>query len=278
MDYQAFVFDLDGTLLSDDDQINEVNTIAIRSAIDDGYKIALASGRPHTLMQPYATSLGITEPLICCNGAYVYDPIKEQVIDSHPIEIDLLCLLLQDLDAKKVGFTIYSSRGVFSYAESNHLNYLREKASAVQADISIEVIADLTELLTQVGDVYKVLAFSDDKAQLCSLRDGLQQHLQADLSTPNKLDITSVQASKGRAVGIWLQQIAIPATQVVAFGDGDNDISMFDAVGEPVAMKNASPSLKRKANLIVTDNNGCGIGQYLRYITLENTRTYQPSY
>ncbi len=270
MRYQAFVLDLDGTLLGDNDQINEVNLNAVRSVIQNGYTVTLASGRPHALMQPYTELLGITESIICCNGAYLYDPLEDQVVMSRAFGPEQLLKLLSLLNQHQLDFTLYSSEGVFAQKSSKHLSELRQKAKSLNSDVPIEIIAEISELVGKVGDVYKLLVSSDDKSQLCELRDTLHSTLQVDLSSPNKLDITPKDVSKGNALNHWLEQRQIPAKSVVAFGDGDNDLSMFDVVGEPVAMENASPSLKNRANLIVTDNNGCGIGQYLRMIELES--------
>ncbi len=144
--------------------------------------------------------------------------------------------------------------------------------------MELQIIPTLTELIARSGDVYKVLVSSQDKESLNQLRDSLKTHFQADLSTPNKLDITSKAATKGHALQQWLNDQRISSHNTIAFGDGDNDASMFRLVGEPVAMANASPALKGMANLIVTNNNGCGIGQYLRLIVQEGQHTCQNTF
>ena len=164
---------------------------------------------------------------------------------------------------------------MFTQKASKHTEDLIKKAEVINADISIQVIPAISELLGQTGEVYKVLVSSSDKVALNQLRDALQIHCQADLSAPTKLDITSTSATKGHALTQWLKQQNISAQNTIAFGDGDNDAFMFRLVGEPVAMDNASPSLKGLANLIVTNNNGCGIGQYLRLTVQEGQKTYQ---
>jgi Cof subfamily protein (haloacid dehalogenase superfamily) len=278
MKYQAVMIDLDGTLLSDDEQICVTNKEAIYLAVKNGYQVSLASGRPHQLMMPYVDQLQLSLPIICCNGAYIYDPKTLRVQNQHPLGHESLTNLLSLLNDGHFDFTIYSSKGVFAQKESTHTNGLEKKAEAINAAMELQIIPTLTELIASSGDVYKILVSSQDKESLNQLRDSLQTHFQADLSTPNKLDITSKAATKGHALQQWLNDQNISSHNTIAFGDGDNDASMFRLVGEPVAMANASPALKGMANLIVTNNNGCGIGQYLRLIVQEGQHTCQNTF
>lgn len=278
MKYQAVIIDLDGTLLRDDEQICSNNKEAISLAVNSGYCVSLASGRPHQLMMPYVEKLGLSLPIICCNGAYLFDPVTQNIMNPQILGRDFLNDLVSLLNEGHFAFTLYSSRGVFAQKASQHTEDLVKKAQVINADISIQVVPAISELLEQAGDVYKVLVSSSDKVALNQLRDALQTHCQADLSAPTKLDITSTLATKGHALTQWLKQQNISAQNTIAFGDGDNDASMFRLVGEPVAMDNASPSLKGLANLIVTNNNGCGIGQYLRLTVQEGQKTYQHSF
>lgn len=276
--YQAIIIDLDGTLLNDQHQINANNIDAIKLALREGYQVTLASGRPHNLMLPYVNQLGVTAPIICCNGAYQYDPVKQRVNHSTIIETAQLTQLLDMLNLGQFYFTIYAQNGIYATQESAHFLGLKKQMEMNNAQGEIAIIKAVEELTAHCGDVYKVLVSSDDKIALCQLRDTLTNSLQADLSAPNKLDITGLGVNKGQATLCWLNQQNIAPKQTIAFGDGDNDAEMFRIVGEPVAMANASPALRGLANLIVTDNNGCGIGQYLRLVVSEGQHSCQHSF
>ncbi|USD43324.1 HAD family hydrolase [Vibrio sp. SCSIO 43135] len=278
MKYQAVIIDLDGTLLNDDEQISATNREAIHYALEHGYKVTLASGRPHELMMPYVEQLNLTLPIICCNGAYIYNPMTNEAMHRQLMTPQLVSELLRMLNDGQFDFTLYASNGVFVQQPSAHSKGLVRKAQQIDTALDIHVEADLAKLAQQLGEVYKVLVSSEDKQALCDLRDAIQPHCQADLSAPTKLDITALSATKGSALTQWLTSQQISPNHTIAFGDGDNDASMFRIVGEPVAMDSASPSLKGMANLIVTDNNGCGIGQYLRLVVREGLHTCQHSF
>jgi hypothetical protein len=283
MKYEAVIIDLDGTLLNDNDEICFTNSEAIQHALRHGYKVTLASGRPHDLMMPYVEQLQLTESIICCNGAYQYDPLKNEILMEHGLPQAATASLLNLLNEGHFDFTLYCKRGVFAQKVSKHIMSLKEKARKLDVALPINIVPSLSNLMAEAGSIYKVLVSSQDKVALCQLRDALETQFskdtfQADLSTPTKLDITSSFATKGNAAGKWLEQQNINSNNAIAFGDGDNDSSLFHLVGEPVAMANASPSLKGLANLIVTNNNGCGIGQYLRLVVEEGQHVYQPTF
>lgn len=283
MKYKAVIIDLDGTLLNDNEEICSINREGIQHALCHGYKVTLASGRPHELMMPYVEQLQLTESIICCNGAYQYDPLKNEISMEHVLPQDATVSLLNLLNEGHFDFTLYCKKGVFAQKMSKYIMKLEEKARKVGREIPMNIVPSLDNLITEARTIYKVLVSSEDKVALCQLRDALETQFskktfQADLSTPTKLDITSAFATKGNAAGKWLEQQNINSNHAIAFGDGDNDSSLFRLVGEPVAMANASPSLKGLANLIVTNNNGCGIGQYLRLIVEEGQRVYQPTF
>lgn len=269
MKYQAIIIDLDGTLLDDQNQIGSANQDSIELAQKHGFKVTLASGRPHQLMLGYAEQLNLTEPMICCNGAYLYTPKSKKVEKEHTFDIQLLSNLLTSLNDAQFDFTLYTRAGVFAQKESTHTRNLAAIARELRVSMPIHFHSVLSELLKHSGEVYKVLVSSPNKHALCEFRNSIQSLCHADLSTPTKLDLTALKVNKGLAVSAWLKAKNIPSNAAIAFGDGDNDASMFRCVGEPVAMANASPALKGLANLIVTDNNGCGIGQHLRFVVQE---------
>ncbi|WP_413112521.1 HAD family hydrolase [Thaumasiovibrio sp. DFM-14] len=278
MKYQAIIIDLDGTLLNDNNQICVNNIEAVQQALYEGYQVTLASGRPHQLMLPFAKQLGITAPMICCNGAYQYDVSSNSYQNVQSLSSTQLAQLLDTLILGQFDFTLYAHNGIYALKTSQHFAGLKCQMSQFDIDVQMAIMPSLAELQDVCGEVYKVLVSSSDKQALCQLRDSINNVLQADLSIPNKLDITCLGVNKGLSALTWLSQHNLSPNLTIAFGDGDNDISLFKAVGEPVAMANASPALRGLANLIITDNNSCGIGQYLRLIIREGQHAWQHSY
>lgn len=76
-------------------------------------------------------------------------------------------------------------------------------------------------------------------------------------------DINHPIASKGNGLKTLTQSLNMSMEDVIVFGDGDNDISMFKCAGVSVAMKNACSELKRIANMIADHHDEDGVASAL---------------
>ena len=78
------------------------------------------------------------------------------------------------------------------------------------------------------------------------------------------MDIIPKTGGKGAAIGKILECYHFAKEEAMAFGDGNNDMEMLQAVGKGIAMKNASPELKELADEICDDVANDGIYSYCR--------------
>ena len=69
--------------------------------------------------------------------------------------------------------------------------------------------------------------------------------------------------SKGNSLIEIANHYGINQKDIIAFGDAQNDISMFEIAETPVAMANADDIIKEMASYITLSNNENGIGYYL---------------
>ena len=77
-------------------------------------------------------------------------------------------------------------------------------------------------------------------------------------SQPYYLDVTHPFANKGAALSEIAKLIAVPLAEVVAIGDGANDVAMFERSGLSIAMGNTSPEVKRAADFVTESNSEDG--------------------
>lgn len=87
MIWRLIALDLDGTLLNSKKMISPASVSALQSAQQAGVKIILATGRSHSEALPYYQQLQLTEPMICCNGSYLYHPRQQQIL--RPLALDI---------------------------------------------------------------------------------------------------------------------------------------------------------------------------------------------
>ena len=79
----------------------------------------------------------------------------------------------------------------------------------------------------------------------------------------NFINITRAGVSKGKALNALLNHLNIAPEQVLAIGDGTNDISLLSTAGFSVAMQNAPEQLKELADYITSDVDSSGVAQAL---------------
>ena len=87
-------------------------------------------------------------------------------------------------------------------------------------------------------------------------------------SLPNNLEINAVGADKGGALLRLAELLGIRREETMAFGDGENDISMLRMAGFGVAMENAEEHIKAVADHITVTNNEAGVAVALRKFVL----------
>ncbi|HEU5393305.1 MAG TPA: HAD-IIB family hydrolase, partial [Candidatus Methylomirabilis sp.] len=87
-------------------------------------------------------------------------------------------------------------------------------------------------------------------------------------SEPTYLEVLPPGVNKGVGLAEVARQLAIPLEAVVAFGDNLNDLEMVEVAGLGVAVGNAHPDLKARADLVVGTNNEGGMAAVIREVIL----------
>ena len=130
-------------------------------------------------------------------------------------------------------------------------------------------LSDYDEVARSAGSVpCKLLAKDNDTAKIRKLRDALINILgnEAEVfsSYPNNIEIIPKNIDKGTALEAVSELLSIPLSDMITFGDWDNDIGMLRTAGMGVCMANGSEGAKRAANMITASNNDDGIDKALR--------------
>ncbi|AEB06745.1 Cof-like hydrolase [Coriobacterium glomerans PW2] len=232
---KAAFFDIDGTLVSlRTHRIPASAAVALEQMRARGISIIVASGRPRY-------QLGICsghgfDAFITLNGQLCYDAAgiyRAAPIDARDARVIVDHVLAGRYDA----IALQAQRG-FANRESASVRAMCRKVDfEYRAD-------DFGRALDE--PVYQFCAFVEPGAE----RDVLSgtHTLTHTRWTELFCDILPTCGGKAAGVAATLKRMGIDAKEAVAFGDGGNDIDMFDAVGTSVAMGNASDEVKRHAD------------------------------
>jgi Cof subfamily protein (haloacid dehalogenase superfamily) len=133
-----------------------------------------------------------------------------------------------------------------------------------------EIVGPLSQLAGSVA--FNKLIVMCDPADMPQLREKVSQHVDGSagivLSSPFLLEIIPLGTSKGAGLAWLLDHLGIPAEEVLALGDAENDVEMLRLAGIGVAMANAMPMVKAAADYIVSSNDQDGVAEALERFVL----------
>lgn len=265
--------DMDGTLLMSDHTISEENKAAILAAQDTGVKFHLATGRIYPAAKMYAKQLGITNPLVCCNGAIVVDPVNDATLAEFPLSNESLRELIRICREADVYFHFYNKNTIFAEKYERIIKYFSELSMSLPEDerIYTEVVPDSMEVLERGFPLYKLGIYysgtpEDDALveRLCAVPG-----VQGFKSLATMVDFMAVGVDKGKGIAEVTRMNGWEPEEVMAIGDNENDIGMIRYAGIGVAMDNAVDSLKDAADAVVACNMTHGVADAIGRFVLK---------
>ena len=245
-------FDIDGTLFKL--HTNEISTKTLETLQKlraNGIKICVATGRS-PMGLPKFKDIEF-DAYLTYNGSYCY--ADDTTIFSNSLRDEDVKQILFNADKMGKPVTI----ALKSEMSSNGLDKNLEHYMAVE-NLDLEVCEDFDEKVDE--EVYQVmLACCPEEYDTI-----LENVKAAKIATwwDKAVDIIPANGGKGMGIAAMLQYYDLDKSQALAFGDGNNDIEMLQAVGTGVAMGNASTDLKAVADVVCKDVAEDGIYWYCK--------------
>ncbi len=258
MRVRGLAIDLDGTLLGPDERVSERNQRAIARARAAGIHVIVATARWYHLAQRAAVRpLGLSGPVIACSGAEVR---------RLPEGTDLLDLRLPAEFCQEL-YAICDEQPCIAWCPVDD-----EVLMKIEGDVSEELATP------EIRRVAKLTGASSTPARMAlilgrRIRRRVVEELEPkwggrvrfvnSITTQGQdnLTLTATGADKGVALGVACRDLGISPSEVVAFGDADNDIELFAAAGASYAMGQASERVKAAASAVTASNADDGVGR-----------------
>ncbi len=275
MDIRLIALDLDGTLLTEDKRLSERNRKALEACIQKGIYMVPCTGRTFEGIPSVVRQVQGIQYAILTNGAQIQNAVTGEVIERRPLDWEKA---VQVIDKIK-GYTLMYD----TYAEG------RGKADKHFLDTLeyYEIRPEICELIRQTRDPLPSLRdylnenhpdldkmniyFKGyDRETKRKVREKLSeiQGIDVTSSMPNNLEINGEGASKGNAILLLAHHLGLSPAQTMAFGDGENDLSMMECAGIGVAMENGNPAVKEKADFIACSNETDGVAKVIEKLIL----------
>lgn len=265
MDIRLIATDMDDTLLNEEDQVSERTRRAIQAAQAAGVKVTLASGRMYCVAKKYADRLGIDIPLITYNGALVRAGDGTDLW-CQPIEEEVAFQVLALFRDKGWYLQSYIDDVVYVDRPTEESRYYERMNDLIARPIG-------AEFYTRAAGHLKLLAVSHNEPLLTEIREEVTRRFGDRLYIANSkscyLEMTNPAVNKGRALAILGRHLGIRPEQIMAVGDGTNDIEMLRVAGFGVAMGNAKPQVQAAADAVTATNREDGLAQAIEQYVLQ---------
>lgn len=244
--YRALALDLDGTLLDEDGRLAETTASLLRALSSRGLRIILASGRMTARVLPFAEQLGFPVDLVTYNGSEVManGPAGWTTLSSRSLSTTALEAVYALSRTHSVFLNIYSQgdlHGYHSHGDFTWSKHYETNTGATYAGKHTRIPdlprVDIRKLLV-IGTPVERNLLHDTWSPL------LSDHCLLTKSNPEYLEILEKDVSKGSALRIWLDHNRVDASELLAFGDAENDLEMLRLAGLGIAMANATPGLR----------------------------------
>lgn len=274
MKYRLLAIDLDETLLDRDHHISPYNKEMIRRAKDLGVHIIITTGRMYCSALPYYQELSLDTPMINYNGAIIVNS-KGDFIYHTSIEPSLAYPIVSTIKKYHCHINLYVEDTLYAERRGRELETYEEISG-----IKGQVIEDLTPLLQRSTTKIVIISFHDSILQ--SLHEELASSFKESISlTPTResfLEVMPGGVSKGVALKRVVEDLEIYPEEVMAIGDGENDITMIEYAGLGVTVENGHDALKKKAEVIAPSNEKDGVGHSIaKYILQERESIIESS-
>ncbi|GAE94419.1 hydrolase [Gracilibacillus boraciitolerans JCM 21714] len=238
-DIRLIALDMDGTLLTNDQQVSSANKKAIKQAREKGIEVIISTGRHYQTSSIIAKELDI-HYLITVNGSEIWsmagELIARQTVDAHIIE--RLVQLKEEHQDKA-------------------LVWLSSVDNIWRGELPEDILA------------HQWLKFGfdtkddDTKGKIMEVIESWEE-VELSNSSPTNIEVNAVGVNKAAAIDVVCERLGINMSQVMAMGDSLNDIKMIEQAGLGIAMGNAQEAVKDAADWQTSSNEEDGVAKAIK--------------
>ena len=259
--YKLLVVDIDGTLVDGYGNTSAEDKKALTKARVSGIRVCLSTGRGVKSSLSVIEQLSLDGYHIFCDGALVSSPNQGKEIYAQPLSKVVVREMIEFAHGHDVNLELYSATTFFVERESWSTNAQRQ-FFGIQA-----TMVDFTKLWEQERIIKGGLVTTNPQEvakakDLCRhFRDSLHFSRARTPAFPGVdfINILAPKVSKGRALEALTSYLGVSLAEVMAVGDGTNDISLLNTAGLAVAMGNAPDEVKAVADYVTLDVDHSGL-------------------
>ena len=263
--YKIIALDIDGTLKGDSSSISPYMMQILEECSNRGALVSVATGRSLKSAMIFLRQAPMIETVVSFQGALVsFDKGEKNVWETFlsPDQVSLSVRLLAQSDVEIVGYA----------GDDVYVEEMSDWAEAYGERNGVKIF--LVDSLEEIGrDLYRVLGVGDPEvvAELESdLKSKYSTEVYATRSLPHFCEILSIDAGKDKALAWLCSQTDVMVEEVIAFGNGFNDVEMLKWAGRGVAMAGGESVVFEVCNDLAKSPNEDGVAVYLENLLSKN--------
>lgn len=268
-DIKLLALDLDGTLTNSKKRVSEKNKKYIKKAQDKGVKIILASGRPVIGIKSVSDELDLGQQggyILAYNGGQIIDCKTGEDLVKETIAMKYVHDICDVINKFNVYPLCYDNTGVIC---ENDINKYVQK-EGYNNSIPVKKVECLEAMISEPVVKFMVVGAPEELNKVYAyLKGKFEGELNLFFSEPYFMEITPLGIEKASALNCLAEMLGITKEQIMACGDGLNDIPMLEFAGLSIAMENAYNETKRVADYIVSSNEHDGVAEAIKRFILE---------
>ena len=278
---KAILLDIDGTLTNDDKEVTPRTREALKAAQEKGTVLVLASGRADVGLHRFADALDMRSHggvFVAFNGAKSLNYQTGEVYFEQTMTVEQGRRVLEHMKRFEVASVIdcgehmWTNDAYFTIERDGVPWHIVEYEAHNNGFLVCErrdLAAELSWPLNKILNAGEPAYLQEVWRKMCAPFEG---ELSAMFTAPFYFEFTPLGVDKTRALRATFAALGIDRSEVIAFGDAQNDATMLQWAGIGVAMGNAVDEVKAIANYVTEDNNHDGIASALMNIAPDLVR------
>ncbi|MCM3601379.1 Cof-type HAD-IIB family hydrolase [Robertmurraya korlensis] len=261
---KCVALDLDGTLLNSEHEVSAENEKTIRKLQEQGVEVILNTGRAYADVVKVNAIRELNCPILTLNGSALYGKDGSLLYETT-IPVAVYKEMLTELKKLSVGILVYTNHGGFPCTLPGLRGKSDEELKELFLSYDYDHILQIEDL--KIFKCIAVVSYEElERIQLVKEKLSDFEELTLASSFPNNVEIMSKEAHKGKAIQRYALMHNHVFSEIYAFGDGGNDLPMFEISTASVAMENAPTEVKEKATYVTKSNDEDGVSHAIYHI------------
>ncbi|WP_076460998.1 Cof-type HAD-IIB family hydrolase [Limosilactobacillus caccae] len=257
---KMIALDLDNTLLNSNKEISQRNEKVLKKLHEKGIHVVLCTGRPINAIWPYIEQLGLTAPddfTITFNGGLVINNVTKDHLFELGMQKSDLQPLFDYVSDKQIPLDVLDFERVYELTDNPGSIYRTVLKNIEFQDTALKDLPTTTYSKA-------VMAIPAEKLTpiIKALPTDLTAHYHAVQSQPMIMEFLPQNVDKAVGLKALLGHFGLDFSNLMSFGDADNDLGMIKAASQGIVMANGLPAVKKAATALTDSNDDDGVATY----------------